>query len=114
VTSTIAEIIFEVSQDDLDGGSPASALGSGIHTQGATIEEGRAMRRAARQNEIVFQTGSQQRTEYGGRFPTSCLGKVQPRGMPINACDSTAILVQTYSESRVRIVLYRADPVSIA
>ncbi len=33
-----------------------------------TIHEGRAMVNAARQNEIVFQTGSQQRTEYGGKF----------------------------------------------
>ena len=33
-----------------------------------TIHEGRAMVDAARQNEIVFQTGSQQRTEYGGKF----------------------------------------------
>lgn len=33
-----------------------------------TIAESRAMVRAARENNIVFQTGSQQRTEYGGYF----------------------------------------------
>ncbi|MCY3921666.1 MAG: type II toxin-antitoxin system HicB family antitoxin [Chloroflexi bacterium] len=42
MTSPIAEIIFEVSQDDVDGGYSASALGYGIHTQGETIEEVRA------------------------------------------------------------------------
>ena len=33
-----------------------------------TIAEGRAMVTAARDNNIVFQTGSQQRTEFGGNF----------------------------------------------
>jgi predicted dehydrogenase len=33
-----------------------------------TIAEARAMVQAARDNDIVFQTGSQQRTEYGGDF----------------------------------------------
>ena len=33
------EIIFEVSEDELDGGYSASALGFGIHTQGATIDD---------------------------------------------------------------------------
>ena len=33
-----------------------------------TIAEGRAMVTAARENNIVFQTGSQQRTEFGGNF----------------------------------------------
>lgn len=33
-----------------------------------TIAESRAMVRAARDNNIVFQTGSQQRTEFGGNF----------------------------------------------
>jgi predicted dehydrogenase len=33
-----------------------------------TIAEGRAMVRAAREHDVVFQTGSQQRTEFGGRF----------------------------------------------
>jgi predicted dehydrogenase len=33
-----------------------------------TIAESRAMVRAARENNVVFQTGSQQRTEFGGKF----------------------------------------------
>ena len=33
------EIIFEVSEDELDGGYSASALGFGIHTQADTIED---------------------------------------------------------------------------
>ena len=36
-----------------------------------TIGEGRAVVKAARENDIVFQTGSQQRTEYGGKFRTA-------------------------------------------
>lgn len=31
--------IFEVSEDELDGGYSASALGFGIHTQGDTLDE---------------------------------------------------------------------------
>ena len=34
-----AEIIFEVREDEVDGGYWASALGCGIHTQGDTLEE---------------------------------------------------------------------------
>ena len=34
-----AEIIFEVTEDELDGGFSASALGFGIHTQGDTTDE---------------------------------------------------------------------------
>ncbi len=33
------EIIFEVSEDEVDGGYTASALGYGIHTQGESLEE---------------------------------------------------------------------------
>src|SRR5207253_3851190 len=33
-----------------------------------TIAESRAMARAAREHDIVFQTGSQQRTEFDGKF----------------------------------------------
>jgi len=33
------EIIFEVSEDELDGGYSASALGFGIHTQADTLDE---------------------------------------------------------------------------
>ena len=32
------EIIFEVREDEVDGGYAASALGYGIHTQGDTVE----------------------------------------------------------------------------
>ena len=41
------EIIFEVCEDEVDGGYTASALGVGIHTQGDTLEELRAMVRDA-------------------------------------------------------------------
>jgi predicted RNase H-like HicB family nuclease len=37
------EIIFDVREDEADGGYTASALGFGIHTQGETMEELRAM-----------------------------------------------------------------------
>jgi predicted dehydrogenase len=37
-----------------------------------TVAEGRAMVKAARDNNIVFQTGSQQRTEFGGMFRLAC------------------------------------------
>ena len=33
------EIIFEVSEDELDGGYSASALGFGIHTQGNSLDD---------------------------------------------------------------------------
>jgi predicted RNase H-like HicB family nuclease len=33
------EIIFEVREDEVDGGYTASALGVGIHTQGDTVEQ---------------------------------------------------------------------------
>jgi predicted RNase H-like HicB family nuclease len=39
----MSEIIFDVREDEADGGFVASALGYGIHTQGETIEELRAM-----------------------------------------------------------------------
>ena len=38
-----SEIIFEVREDEADGGYVASALGYGIHTQADTVEELRAM-----------------------------------------------------------------------
>lgn len=34
-----AEIIFQVSEDEVDGGYSASALGYGIHTEGDSLEE---------------------------------------------------------------------------
>lgn len=33
------EITFEVTEDELDGGYSASALGYGIHTEGDSIED---------------------------------------------------------------------------
>ena len=41
------EIIFEVKEDELDGGYTASALGYGIHTEGDTLDELRANIREA-------------------------------------------------------------------
>jgi predicted RNase H-like HicB family nuclease len=44
---SMSEIIFEVQEDEVDGGYVASALGYGIHTQGETLEELRTMVRDA-------------------------------------------------------------------
>lgn len=41
------EIIFEVREDEIDGGYTASALGVGIHTEAETVEELRANVREA-------------------------------------------------------------------
>ena len=38
-THHMSEIIFEVSEDEVDGGYSANALGYGIHTEGETLEE---------------------------------------------------------------------------
>lgn len=38
----MSEIIFDVREDNVDGGYTASALGVGIHTQGETLDELRA------------------------------------------------------------------------
>lgn len=35
----MTEIVFQVTEDEADGGYTASALGYGIHTQGDSIEE---------------------------------------------------------------------------
>lgn len=43
----MSEIIFEVKEDEVDGGYTASALGYGIHTQAETLEELRQMVREA-------------------------------------------------------------------
>ena len=43
----MTEIIFEVTEDEVDGGYSASALGLGIHTQGDTVEEIRSNVREA-------------------------------------------------------------------
>ena len=34
----MTEIIFEITEDEVDGGYSASALGHGIHTQGESVE----------------------------------------------------------------------------
>jgi len=41
------EIIFEVREDDVDGGYTASALGTGVHTEAESLEELRQNIRAA-------------------------------------------------------------------
>jgi predicted RNase H-like HicB family nuclease len=43
----MSEIIFEVREDEVDGGYCASALGVGIHTEGDTIAQLRANVREA-------------------------------------------------------------------
>ena len=43
----MSEIIFEVREDEVDGGFNAAALGYEIHTQGNTLEELRTMVRDA-------------------------------------------------------------------
>jgi predicted RNase H-like HicB family nuclease len=40
--SKLDEIIFEVREDEIDGGFSASALGASIHTEADTLEELRA------------------------------------------------------------------------
>ena len=45
--AVMSEIIFEVREDEVDGGFNAAALGFGIHTQGDTLEELRTMVRDA-------------------------------------------------------------------
>jgi predicted RNase H-like HicB family nuclease len=42
MVSLMMEIIFDVREDEVDGGYTASALGVGIHTEGETLEELRA------------------------------------------------------------------------
>ena len=39
MSTILSEIIFEVSEDEIDGGYSANALGYGIHTDGETLEE---------------------------------------------------------------------------
>ena len=43
----MSEIIFEVREDESEGGYIASALGHGIHTQAESLEELRSMVREA-------------------------------------------------------------------
>ena len=35
----LSEIFFEVSEDEVDGGYSATAVGYGIHTEGETVDE---------------------------------------------------------------------------
>jgi len=46
-SAAVTEIIFEVTEDEADGGYVATALGHAIATQGETVEELRAMVRDA-------------------------------------------------------------------
>lgn len=39
----MSEIIFQVNEDEVEGGYTATALGYGIYTQGATLDELRTM-----------------------------------------------------------------------
>lgn len=51
-----SEVIFEVSEDEADGGYSASAVGFGIHTEGETMDE---VRRNVREAvECYFDEGS--------------------------------------------------------
>ena len=47
MASPSTEIIFEVSEDEIDGGYSATALGYGIHTEGETLDEVRGNVREA-------------------------------------------------------------------
>ena len=47
ILCVVTEIIFEVHEDEVDGGYTASALGVGIHTEGDTLEKLREMVRDA-------------------------------------------------------------------
>jgi predicted RNase H-like HicB family nuclease len=43
----VSEIIFEIKEDEIDGGYTAAALGFGIHTQGDSLDKLRANVREA-------------------------------------------------------------------
>ena len=47
ISCAMSEIIFEVREDEVEGGFTASALGLGIHSEGETLEELRANVREA-------------------------------------------------------------------
>jgi predicted RNase H-like HicB family nuclease len=47
IAGEMSEIIFEVREDEVEGGFSASALGVGINTEGETLEELRARVREA-------------------------------------------------------------------
>ena len=56
----MSEIIFEVTEDEADGGYTASALGYGIHTQGDSLED---IRRNVREAVDCFYDDSMARPE---------------------------------------------------
>ena len=56
--STMSEIIFEVNEDEADGGYSASVLGYGIHTQAETIGE---LRRNVREAVECYFDGAMKR-----------------------------------------------------
>ena len=56
------EITFEVSEDEVDGGYSASALGFGIHTEGETLDEPRRIERWRNSGRAGLRT-----VEAGGR-----------------------------------------------
>ena len=53
-----AEIIFEVTEDEMDGGYSASALGYGIHTQADCVED---LRQNVREAVVCYFDGSTDR-----------------------------------------------------
>ena len=36
---SVTEIVFEITEDEVDGGYSATALGYGIHTQGDSVDD---------------------------------------------------------------------------
>ena len=50
----MTEIIFEVTEDEVDSGYSASALGHGIHTQGNSVEEIRSNVKAYSFSEVAL------------------------------------------------------------
>ncbi len=52
---SVTEIIFEITEDEVDGGYSATALGYGIHTQGDSVDD---IRRNVREAvECYFEDG---------------------------------------------------------
>ena len=52
---SVTEIVFEITEDEVDGGYSATALGYGIHTQGDSVDDiGRNVREAV---ECYFEDG---------------------------------------------------------
>ncbi|MYI69259.1 MAG: 2-oxoisovalerate dehydrogenase [Boseongicola sp. SB0673_bin_14] len=52
---SVTEIVFEITEDEVDGGYSATALGYGIHTQGDSVDD---IRRNVREAvECYFEDG---------------------------------------------------------